>query len=304
MQLLRSLVEDSLDEGYARASARRKAAAALRAESSAAAQGAVVTGRRGPGVTMGMVLTACGLVAVGLLLSTAFGQTRLSARSAAGERASLVSEVAKRDAANQRLQTRLVGLRSEVAAAQRRALQLTGAGSALSTRLVALESVSGTSPVVGPGMKVRVDDAPAQPSSGGADVDPRTGQAQQGRVTDRDLQTIVNEVWAAGAEAVSVNGERLTALSAIRSAGDAVLVDFRPLNPPYVIEAIGDPATMRTSFVGGFGGSYLQVLKGYGIAESVTDARRITLSASAGVALRYAQPTARRATTDEGSSGR
>jgi uncharacterized protein YlxW (UPF0749 family) len=119
-------------------------------------------------------------------------------------------------------------------------------------------------------------------------VDPRTGGADDGRVTDRDLQTIVNEVWAAGAEAVSVNGQRLTALSAIRSAGDAVLVDFRPLNPPYTIRAVGDPKTLRTTFVGGFGGSYLQVLHGYGITYSVDDQNRVRLPASAGVALRFA----------------
>ena len=47
---------------------------------------------------------------------------------------------------------------------------------------------------------------------------------------DRDLQVIVNGLWAAGAEAIAVNGQRLTACSAIRSAGEAILVDFRPLS--------------------------------------------------------------------------
>jgi uncharacterized protein YlxW (UPF0749 family) len=99
---------------------------------------------------------------------------------------------------------------------------------------------------------------------------------------------VVNEIWAAGAEAVAVNGQRLTALSAIRSAGDAVLVDFRPLTPPYEIEAVGDPKKLRETFVGGFGGSYLQVLQGYGITYAVEDRDRLQLAASAGVRLRYA----------------
>ena len=68
-------------------------------------------------------------------------------------------------------------------------------------------------PVTGPGMVVRLDDAPTGDGDG-ADVDPRTDDDADGRVTDRDLQTVVNEVWAAGAEAVAVNGQRLTALSA------------------------------------------------------------------------------------------
>jgi uncharacterized protein YlxW (UPF0749 family) len=109
----------------------------------------------------------------------------------------------------------------------------------------------------------------------------------EGRVSDRDLQTVVNEVWAAGAEAVAVNGQRLTALSAIRSAGKAVLVDFRPISPPYEVAAIGPPQ-LRTRFVDGFGGSYLQVLRDYGIDYAVQDDGDLQLGASAGVTVRYA----------------
>jgi uncharacterized protein YlxW (UPF0749 family) len=129
-------------------------------------------------------------------------------------------------------------------------------------------------------------DASGDPA--GADVDPRSGDPDDGRVTDRDLQTVVNEIWVAGAEAVAVNGQRLTALSAIRSAGEAILVDFRPLNPPYALRAVG-PASMRTDFVEGFGGSYLQVLRDYGIEYTVQDSTELRLPASAGVAVRYAR---------------
>ena len=265
MLLLRDLVEDSLDDGYARAAARRAAGEPPR--------------RRGA-----WVLTA-GLLAVGLLLATAYQQTRDRADSAAQVREALVAEVQQRNAANRTVQTRLDRQRAAVQQQQRDALALTGSGAALSARLARLEAATGAAPVTGPGMVVRLDDASA---ADGADVDPRTDAAADGRVTDRDLQTVVNEVWAAGAEAVSVNGQRLTSLSAIRSAGDAVLVDFRPLNPPYEIRAVGSPDTMRTTFVGGFGGSYLQVLKGYGISYAVEDRDQMTLRASPGVRLRYA----------------
>ena len=75
--------------------------------------------------------------------------------------------------------------------------------------------------------------------------------AAQGRVLDRDLQIVVNGLWAAGAEAISINGQRLTALSAIRSAGEAILVDFRPLSPPYVVSAVGEPTRCRPAFADG-----------------------------------------------------
>jgi uncharacterized protein YlxW (UPF0749 family) len=216
MLLLTSLVEDSLDDGYARAAARRAAGE--------------------PPARHGRVVLVVGLVAVGLLLTTAAVQTRQRADTVAEARDALTAE--------------------------------TGAGA-----------------VGGPGFVLRLADAPADPS--GADVDPRTDQSDDGRVSDRDLQTLVNEVWASGAEAVAINGQRLTALSAIRSAGEAILVDFRPLSPPYEVTAVG-PDDMRANFVDGFGGSYLAVLRDYGIDYAVTDEDELSLPASAGVTVRYA----------------
>lgn len=266
MLLLRDLVEGSLDEGYARAAARRQA-------------GEPPSRRR-------LWLLTAGLVAVGLLLTTAYVQTRERAGTAAQAREALVDEVQSRQADNNRAQRQLDRLRADVTRAQRNALAVTGEGSALADRLSRLEVSTGAGPVVGPGMVVRLRDASSDEQ--GADVDPRTDTVDEGRVTDRDLQTVVNEVWAAGAEAVAINGQRLTSLSAIRSAGEAVLVDFRPLTPPYQISAIGDPASLRETFVAGFGGSYLEVLKGYGIRYAVEDRDRLRLPASAGISLRYA----------------
>jgi uncharacterized protein YlxW (UPF0749 family) len=269
MTLLRDLVEDSLDEGYARAAARR------------AAEPGGGRPARGRGV-----LLVVGLVAVGLLLATAYVQTRSRAGSAQQAHSSLIATVQQKEHANDLEQHRLDRLRTTVQSDQQHSLELTTAGRALATRLGRLESSTGTGAVEGPGMVVHVADA--GPSTDGSDVDPRTDEADQGRVTDRDLQTLVNEVWAAGAEAVAVNGQRLTVLSAIRSAGDAVLVDFRPLNPPYTLRVVG-PDTMRTTFAAGFGGSYLQVLQGYGITSSIDDSDRVRLPASAGVSLKYAE---------------
>ena len=283
MVLLRDLVEGSLDEGYARAAARR--------------------GSGDPPGRGSIWLLAVGLLAVGLLLATAFAQTRDRAGSAAEARDALVAEVQQRADANEAAQRRLERQRATVQRDQRRELTVTTEGADLARRLGDLEAATGAGAVSGPGMVLRIDDA--ADTGDGADVDPRTDEGDDGRVTDRDLQTLVNEVWAAGAEAVAINGQRLTALSAIRAAGDAVLVDFRPLTPPYVVEAVGDPHVLRPAFVGGFGGSYLQVLKGYGIASTVRDDDRLDLPASVGVALRYAAPPAEPGSggTDTSTSG-
>ena len=262
--LLSNLVEESLDQGYARAAARR-------AEGGQPARRSV------------LVVTA-GLLAVGLLLSTAAAQARDRSSGAAAARAALVAEVQERADANERLERDLERIRSRTSKDRRSMLRLSAQGSDLARVLSALETVTGAGAVKGPGMLLRLDDAPVE--QGGADTDPRTDDATEGRVNDRDLQTVVNEIWAAGAEAVAVNGRRLTALSAIRAAGEAILVDFRPLAPPYVVTAIGPP-TLRTDFVSGFGGSYLQVLRDYGISYAVEDRAELRLPA-AGVTLRHA----------------
>ena len=113
------------------------------------------------------------------------------------------------------------------------------------------------------------------------DAEVRGGQAASGRVLDRDLQDAVNGLWAAGAEAVSVNGLRLNALTAIRSAGEAVLVDFRPLSPPYVLRAVGDAAGLERAFQTGEAGRRLATYPGlYGIAVGVRRARALELPAA------------------------
>jgi uncharacterized protein YlxW (UPF0749 family) len=268
MSLLTNLMEHSLDEGYADAARRRDPESAAR-----------------PGG--GWVLLV-GLLAVGLLLSTAAAQARSRATSAEQARSALAADIQKRTQANDRTEAGLDRVRDSVARARRDALRLTTEGSALAAGLAPLEAVTGATPVRGPALVVHLVDAPADQDRG-ADVDPRTGSEGDGRVTDRDLQTIVNEVWAAGAEAVAVNGQRLTSLSAIRSAGEAVLVDFRPLSPPYDVVGIGDADKLHAGFAEGFGGSYLQALRDYGIDYSLSTRDSARLNASSGVTLRYAR---------------
>ena len=266
MVLLTSLGEDSLDAGYARAAERRR----LGAE---------------PARHGGTVLAA-GLLAVGLLLATSAVQAHDRLSSTAQARTALTSEIEDRSAVNAALEETLAQQRSAVSEARRAGLRITAQGSRLARQLATLESATGAGEVSGPGMSVRLTET-GTGSDDDPDVDPRTSDATAGRVSDRDLQTVVNEVWAAGAEAVAVNEQRLTAVSAIRSAGEAVLVDFRPLSPPYDVQAIGPPA-MRTRLVDGFGGSYLQVLRDYGIDFTVEDRDEVVLPASAGLSLRYA----------------
>lgn len=90
-----------------------------------------------------------------------------------------------------------------------------------------LAARAGTTVLSGPGVTVTIDDA----------VDAEAGSLN--RVLDRDLQDIVNVLWQMGAVGVAVNDQRLTALTAIRGAGEAILVNYQPLTRPYRVTAIG-----------------------------------------------------------------
>ena len=95
----------------------------------------------------------------------------------------------------------------------------------------------------------------------------------------------------AGAEAISVNGHRLTSWAAIRFAGAAILVDYRPLTRPYVITAIGDPGSLSADFAAGDGGSYLKSLEvNYKIRGDIKERDSVVVPGEPALSLRMATP--------------
>jgi uncharacterized protein YlxW (UPF0749 family) len=196
----------------------------------------------------GSLLAAAGLAAAGVVLATAAAQAQREAPVAARARQSLAEQVERRTATTDRLAAEVAAQQAALAGERDAALDRDRAGQALADRVRDLEALVGATAVTGPGLRVVLDDAdPAEDTLAG-DAS-RSAEAPPGRLLDRDLQDVVNALWAAGAEAVAVNGQRLSALSAISNAGDAVLVDLRPVTPPYVVEAVGDPARLEPAFV-------------------------------------------------------
>ena len=120
----------------------------------------------------------------------------------------------------------------------------------------------------------------------GADAARGSSGFEAGRVSAADLQIVSNGLWAAGAEAISINGQRLTTRSAIRFAGQAILVDFRPLVRPYVVTAIGDAKALQSSFGSSPTGSYLKSLEdNYGIPVAISGSASLTCPAGVPSAL-------------------
>jgi uncharacterized protein YlxW (UPF0749 family) len=271
MSLLTNVMDHSLDEGYAEASARRAA-----------------DGTAGMPRTLKSKLgLAAGLVLAALVVTLGAAEAQVAAPVVAKEREELIDRVNAETTAADTLESDVDELRRDVSERQRKALEQHGGDQG---QLVAL--LSGATAVRGPGIKLTIDDAESTDQGGGG---PResTGFADTGRVRDRDMQRVVNGLWQSGAEAIAINGQRLTALSAIRAAGDAILVDNRPLVPPYTVLAVGDGKELSAAFQDSADGRYLQALhENFDIRTSLSEQEKVSLSAAPSLIVRTAQPKA------------
>ncbi len=284
MSLLTNVMDHSLDDGYAEAAARKQAAGE---------GGLPKTLRAKLGLAVGLVLAA-------LVVTVGAAQARVAAPVVAKEREELVDRVEKETHAADELEETVDKLRADVNARQREALKSGGHGE----RADLVSVLSGAVEVRGPGVKLVVDDAKEAGSAAGGDARGSSGFSDTGRVRDRDMQRVVNGLWESGAEAVSINGQRLTALSAIRAAGDAILVDNRPLVPPYTVLAVGDGERLSRAFQDSADGLYLNALQeNFGIRTNISAQEDLRLPAAPSVIVRTAQPAQPNTeTTEKGTS--
>ncbi|MEV4194177.1 DUF881 domain-containing protein, partial [Streptomyces toxytricini] len=268
MSLLTHVMDHSLDEGYAEAAARRRA-----------------DGTAGlPRTVKAKLVLAAGLVLTAAVVTLGAARTQMSAPVLAKERQELIDRVHRADDRADGLERDIERLRGAVAGRQREALKQHGGDQGQRTALL-----SGATEVRGPGLKLTVDDAKGSSSAAGGKPRENSGFSDTGRLRDRDMQRIVNGLWQAGAEAVSINGQRLTALSAIRAAGDAILVDNRPLVPPYEVLAVGDKKRLPAAFQDSVDGQYLRVLQeSYGIRYTLSPADEVRLPAASSLTVRTA----------------
>lgn len=123
----------------------------------------------------------------------------------------------------------------------------------------------------GPGLTMTVEDSEQPTFSGTTDL---------GQVIDRDLQQVVNGLWRSGAEAISINGIRLTTRTSIRNAGNTILVDYRPVAAPYRIRALGESARLLREFKRTPEWNDLQQLRDrYGIRWGIAASRSLQVPA-------------------------
>ena len=142
----------------------------------------------------------------------------------------------------------------------------------------ARDLVTAIRPVSGPGITVTLTD--------------RSGPGKgSGAVRDQDVAMVVNALWAAGAEAISVNGQRIGPDTFVRTAGSAILVNVTPVSSPYEVTAIGDSNALSVALVRGSTGDYLsaaQSVSGMTVSSKVSQSLR--MEALAPTSSQYAQP--------------
>ena len=231
MSILLDLMGSAIDEGYAQAASRKgiRPPTNPTATSKAIAEPKPATSY--PWVpTRTTVAAAVVLALAGALFATAAVETHRGNAAAHRDQSQLVQQAKLQTTATDSLQQQLTSLKTQVDAARSRALSVTDKGGVLLTQIKDLEPVDGAVPVEGTGVRVVLDDAPASSVA---------GNDGSGVILDSDLQQVVNALFVGGAQAISINGQRLTTQTAIREAGGAILVDYRALSPPYTIDARG-----------------------------------------------------------------
>ena len=151
-----------------------------------------------------------------------------------------------------------------------------GGASGTSEQLDRAQLEAGLTAVSGPGLRVTLSDAPGDVKPAGVDDDSLV-------VHQQDIQAVVNALWSGGAEAISIQGQRIISTTGIKCVGNTVVLHGVPYAPPYVIEAIGGAADLRA----GLGSSkavtiYKQYVEAYGLGYSVEDVGRLDLPAFSG----------------------
>jgi uncharacterized protein YlxW (UPF0749 family) len=269
LPLLTLITQQSLDEDYLHVAERK-------------ATGGVPSAPRGrPHRTAALVVAVFGIMA-----TTAAVQTSRNASVDDASRATLISQINAKRGTLSRLQDAIVRARELNTGLQDQLTAVTRTEQSAVARTERLEVRTGFVPVTGQGVRITVDDAP-------------DGDETQ-KVKDEDLALLVDGLWTAGAEAISINGQRLTALSGIRNASVATNVNGNPLAPPYTVLAIGDTRTLQANLLDSSHGlQFFQLAEGLGFPYELHNEDSVTLPAAPEKLLRLRAVRAGTATDNQ-----
>jgi uncharacterized protein YlxW (UPF0749 family) len=274
MSILVDLMQHAVDDGYAESAARKQGAAGPSAPPVQQVPAAGRTPSRAGAITAIVVLAGAGA-----LFATSAVQSHRGASTVHKQQQQLVQSVASQTTSTDTLATQDQQLRQQLNVAREKSLAGASTGVQLQATIDGLEDAVGGVSVSGPGVEVVLNNAANDTSS------------SLGVIYDTDLQAVVNALWSSGADAIAVNGQRLSSLSSIREAGDAILVNYRPLEPPYTVDAIGAPGSLQSAFSATETAHlYTTWSQIYGLRFTVSGQSRLTLPSAANLAVNAAKP--------------
>jgi uncharacterized protein YlxW (UPF0749 family) len=227
----------------------------------------------------GRLATAAVCLVAGLLVTVSAWNAR-GTDLRPGRNTDLVSLVQSQSRRNTELAERLSAVRQDVD-------QLTrdgGQGSDLQPQLDRQASAAGLRAVVGPAVTVTLDDAPETVAADGVDADLLV-------VHQQDIQAVVNALWSGGAEAMTIQGQRVISTTGVKCVGNTVVLHGIPYAPPYVISALGDQTRLLAALAqSSYVRIYRQYVDAYGLQYQERVSARAQFPAHLGsLDLEYAQ---------------
>jgi uncharacterized protein YlxW (UPF0749 family) len=223
-------------------------------------------------------------VLLGILISVQFNTQKSAGFPLYNQRADLLKLVQNLESERNRLQADLKDTRTRLEKFEESAAKGEGLLKTMQMQTRQAREEAGLTPMKGPGIEIVLRDSMRRPAEG---EDPYFYM-----VHDVDLQALVNELWASGSEAVSVNEQRIACRTSIRCAGPTILVSSERVVPPYVVKAIGPAQDMEAALriPGGFLTSMLPAIE-KGVQIRITSAQELTIPEFKGsLIFRYAKP--------------
>jgi uncharacterized protein YlxW (UPF0749 family) len=257
----------------------------------------VIAVRRLRAIPTWQVTLGVALLALGFLIAAQLASEGPRVRYTTQERTPLVETANELQSQQDTLKQRILDLRSQI-----QVVEGQGEGSAatvrqLNDRLEQARIAAGLIPLTGTGIVIQLEDS-KQPV-------PPDGSESDYLVGSRDIREVVEDLWAAGAEAIAVNGERITPTSAIIDVGTSLLINSAYVTPPYQITALGPPDLYdRLSALPAFVDFVRARSEGYGIGVSLAEPASVDMPAFVGtVTLRYSRPIASPSPSTQASAG-
>jgi uncharacterized protein YlxW (UPF0749 family) len=224
------------------------------------------------------------LLGLGFLIAAQLAAEGPRVRYTTQERSPLVETATRLQQRQEELKARILELRTTIQTTAQADEGSAALVRDLNDDLQDARIAAGLIPLTGTGLVLQLEDSAEPPAP--------DAEASDYLVGARDLRAIVAELWVAGAEAVAVNGERITPTTAIIDVGPSVLVNAAYLAGPYQVTALGpEDLYPRLSTSPGFVDLIRTRAQGFGIRISIAEPEAVDMPAFAGtITLRYARP--------------